>query len=180
MNEPNAQVGWVSSFVHELTKPHGGPHAAHLAYYSAKPHMVASSRHARRTQIDVQYHKNGVNEPNAEVGCVSSFVHELTTPHGGPQADMEDIMAFITQAEKATTEDLIKHLCEIGYDIDSRAINTVINGRINGLTWTTLWSMDKDEEAKMFIRNTMGIDIIKEATYVDLLACETRNSKLET
>ena len=84
----------------------------------------------------------------------------VRTEARGPNRDEDEIMAFITHAEKATTGELIKHMYGVGFSDET--IRTVDEHDINGLTWITLWEM---EGAKDFIKGEMGIDIISEATY---------------
>ena len=74
--------------------------------------------------------------------------------------DAEEIMAFITQAERATHEELIEHVEEANFSEKTKEV--VMDRRVDGATWMMLWNMDS---AKTFITKELGVDIIQEAKY---------------
>ena len=74
--------------------------------------------------------------------------------------DMDEIMAFITRAEKASHEELIEHLDEANFNEKTKEV--IMDRRVDGASWMMLWNMDN---AKSFINTELRVDIIQEATY---------------
>ena len=82
----------------------------------------------------------------------------MRTEDRAHDTDADEIMAFITQAERATHEELIEHVDEANFSEKTKEV--VMDRRIDGATWMMLWNMDS---AKSFITTELGADIIQEA-----------------